>query len=1219
MIKQLLRGCSYPMFLYWDEFPIRKICLILLCFIACTNTRIYAQQKDPSVSLRAKDMSMEQVIVELKKQTGYSFVFNNDLLKNQPKINGQFNNTALRSFLNTIFKNTNLSYDIREKTVVIKRNPESHTGEMKLKTRSLTGVIKDGQGKPVPGATVSSMATMNSVSTNGEGRYALNVPVSSTDQLVVSYVGFKTKNIAYTPSMEPLNIELEEDLKGLDEVAITGFQNIRKELVTGAQTTLDMKDILVPGITSVDKLLEGRVPGMTFMQNSGQVGAAAKLRIRGSSTILGTQEPLWVVDGIVQIDPVNIRAEQINDLDFVNLVGNAISGLNPNDIERIDILKDAAATALYGVRAANGVIVITTKRGKEGPPSINYSVNTSYSMRPRYTDKGVFMMNSKDRVDVSREMIEKQFNFTNVTNFVGYEKAIMDYYNGNIDYATYKAEIDRAESVNTDWFDNVARDAFSVNHTLGLSGGSQLLRYYVSGGYNDEKGNIKNEFNKTYTGNLKFDINYKKFRAAFNLSANRSNRFYNPDDIGAMNYAYSTSRAIPLYNENGSLYYYNKGASALNNDKGTPFNIVNEMNSSGHSIDGTNVNASVNLTYDVLPGLKLNTILSQSFNNTVDKNWYQENTNRMINSKFTASPDGNRAPFGGELNQKNTESRTWNMRFQGDYNKYLDARNKHLFSTTVGAEMSSTSYDNLSQIRRGYYPERGQSFAPIDLTIWTGYAKWLQSSGQPTISESLTNLVGMYLTGTYVYDNRYVFTATARSDYSNGFGSRSNEKFLPTWSVSGRWNAHHDLLQNVKWINLLSLRGSYGIQGNMLNNQTPKITILKGALDTYYNEFGSSVAYFPNPDLKWEKTHSYNAGLDFSFLDNKITGSLAFFYKKTVDAFLSKKVSEINGIGSYAVNQGNIENQGVEISFSFTPVNNLGGNGKRGFMWRIDPQLGQTLSSLINKSINSNGVTLIDENAVTYNDYLSGSMPMAGKPLNTFYSYRFKTLDNTGQPVFYGAEESMINDYKAKYSKMSREEVFLEVMAESGTRVPTLQGGVSNYFGYQNWGLSFNFSYSFGNKIRLLKLASGAYGTNNPIPSQNLRGEFVDRWRYAGDEAFTNIPGIRSSPATNTWWISDATVADFASNIYQMYDDSDLRVVSGDFVKLQSLQLRYNLSTDLCKRWKIKAASLGFAGSNLFTVANKALRGQEPTQSGSTPNINLSVRPNYTLNLNLTL
>ncbi len=1186
---------------------------IIALFIAglLAGTHVRAQ----NVTLRLKNEPLLKAFQEIEKQTHYTFVFTKSQVDSAGKITVNLTDAPLLYALDECLRSKRLSYHTKDdKFIVIETKPLEFKIAGEPESFRIYGKVTDPKGQPLTGVSIVAKGTTHGTVTDPLGNFQLD-DVAKKNTLVFSYIGYKTTELNIN-NKNNLAVKLAPQDTSLENVVIsTGYQKIEQKYLTGAVTSLKMDSINQPGLTTVDKMLEGRVPGLTYMQNSGQPGVAPKLRIRGTSTLLGSQEPLWVVDGIVQSDPVPISADKINNLDFVNLVGNAISGLNPNDIDQIDVLKDAAATALYGVRAANGVIAITTKRGKPGPPVVNYVVNGTYTRRPRYTDKEVYMMNSKERVDVSRELIEKQIPI--LGNPEGYEKAIVDYYNGFIDYDTYKQKVDRAETVNTDWFKAVTNDVFTSNHMLGISGGNQVSRYYASVGYTNDQGVIKGEYNKRYTQQIKFDVNYKNFKAQFSILGNNERRHYVPDELGILNYAYATNRSIPLYNEDGSLYYYRTYSNSTFSQP--TFNVINEMNHSGQTVESDNYTGIANLNYQVIPGLQLNAVLSYTTNNTEQRTWFDEKTNWAdVTRRYPGNAQFDLIPFGGELRQQSTRQRSYTVRGQADYSRYLDADKKNLLNITLGAEASSKKNSDLAQIHRGYYPERGYTFANIDLNAYPGYAQWIRTSGQPVITEGLSNLASLYMTATYIYNDRYILSASTRSDFSNAFGSRSNERFLPTYGISGRWNMHNDLLKNERWVDLAALRLSYGTQGNMLPNQTPYTIIQQGSFSSYYGAFGSTVVAFPNPDLKWEKTDSYNAGLDFSFLNNKINGSISFFYKRTTNAFLTKKVSAINGTTDYVVNGGTVENKGVELAFNFMPINNAGhGGSKRGFVWRVDPQLGQVFNTLLNKTLQTNNV-LVDLTNVTYQDFLNGMVPVNGRAINTFYAYRFEGLDhNTGQPIFYGAEPGKSAELADAYTRMSKEEVFKAMMKEAGRRVPVIQGGVSNYMGYRNWSLNFTFTYSLGSKIRLLRIASGTYGTYRPTTQQNLRREFVDRWRYPGDELHTNIPGVQGVNVPAPWWLQTLVPVEFASSYYQMYDDADIRVVSGNYVKLQSADISYNFNAGLCNELHIKAARLSLAGSNLFTIAGSALRGQDVSQSGTTPNINLSVRPVYSFNINV--
>lgn len=588
------------------------------------------------------------------------------------------------------------------------------------------------------------------------------------------------------------------------------------------------------------------------------------------------------------------------------------------------------------------------------------------------------------------------------------------------------------------------------------------------------------------------------------------------------------------------------------------------------------------------------------------------------------SHPNNRCPYGGELRLYDTRRNNYTLRLQANYNQLF--KDVHLLNIALGGEASSSEYHAYRETVRGYYPDRGKSFGTMliqDLyNKYRGYGSWL-ADNTPIITDSKTNTVSAYLAVTYTYDNRYTLNFNTRMDASNQFGSRANEKLLPVWSVSGRWDIKQDLLENSLFVNDLALKLSYGIQGNMLDNQTSRMIINKGSLDDWYGEFESTIAYYPNPDLQWETTHSYNAEINFSLWRNKIGGSIGYYYKRTKDAFLTKKVSDINGVTNYVVNRGELSNQGVEVSLNIQPINQtVDASGKRGFVWRIDPQLGQVVNSLISKAIDDRSNTLRDE--ITYSDYLNGSVELADRPLNTFFSYRFKGLSSKdGSPVYANMEEENADALYAQFSTLEDEEVFEIVMEESGTRVPTLQGGISNYFGYRQFGLSFNFTYSFGNKIRLLKLFGNNSSDFPPSGEKNMRREFVSRWRTPGDELRTNIPGLRTE-VTTPWWnqsqyTSSGLMPTFAPNdIYQMYDNSSIRVAKGNYLKLQSLSFRYNVHDEFCKKLGIKSAYLSITGTNMFTITNKKLKGQDVTQSGASPTVNMSLRPNYSFTLNVT-
>ena len=528
--------------------------LFVLCLVAGGVVKASAQQE--RVSLDLKDVSVKQLFLEIQKQTNLSFIFNMEQVEDIGTLSVKAESETVESVLNRVFRETGVGFEFSGNLIIVRTGENLPEEEKSVEEIRIVGKVSDVKKQPLPGVTVQLKGTSIGTTTNNRGDYLLRLAKSEDEiVLVFSFIGMETKEVKYA-GKDTINVTLKESVTQLDEVVVnTGYQQIDARKNTSAITTIRAEDIITPGLQTIDQMLEGRVPGLTFLQNTGQIGATPRLRIRGTSTILGSREPVWVVDGMIVEDPVDVDPTQLNDLDFVNLLGNAISGLNPEDIEQIDVLKDASATALYGDAAANGVIVITTKKGKQGPPQITYSLSGSFTQRPSYNDRSVRVMNSKERVAYSRELIEKRMSYPNVNTWVGYEAAYRDYMNGYISYDEFQREVDKYETINTDWFDILMQNAYSHKHTLSLSGGSSSVRYYASVGLNNVIGTVRGELNRTYTTTINLNGNFNKFSIRFGLTGNLQKKEYTPNNVGVTEFAYNTSRAIPAYDENGGYYW----------------------------------------------------------------------------------------------------------------------------------------------------------------------------------------------------------------------------------------------------------------------------------------------------------------------------------------------------------------------------------------------------------------------------------------------------------------------------------------------------------------------------------------------------------------------------------------------------------------------------------------------------------------------------------------
>ena len=1046
--------------------------------------------------------------------------------------------------------------------------------------KTVTGTVLEEDGQPALGVTVMIKGTTIGMVTDHNGTFSLRVPDKQGQILVFSCIGKVTQE--HPLNRDNYRITLLDDSEELiGAVVNTGYQKLDRRMSASAISSIAGEDVLQNNAISVDNMLQGKIPGLMVLGSSSTPGAATKIRIRGTSTISGNREPLWVVDGVILDDPVSLSTEELNDLDNVNLIGNAISGLNPIDIESIDVLKDASATAIYGVRAANGVIVVTTKKGRTGTPRVNYAGSVTVTERPGYNR--LQRMNSQERVDVSREIEQKGLTYRFVPARVGYEGLLYDLYDKNIDYDTFREKVADMEVLNTDWFDAIYRTSVSQRHNVSISGGTNTLNYYVSGSFNKENANVKGTGVTSYNVMAKTQARFRdNLIGTFQVRANTSAKDYLHSSISPYGYAYNTSRAIPLYNEDGSLAFYNK---SMGNQNPLTYNVLHEIAHSGQTINNDGANFNANLEWTVITGLRLTGTLAMNIANTTQKSWFDEQTYaaasmRMLplgvefptddpTEPFRASQC--RLPYGGELRSADSRNFGYTARFQTDYNKLFNSR--HNMTLAAGTEARSTRYTGISTVQWGYLPDRGEKFVQINPAEWPAYGQMVLESPD-VVTNRLSNYLSFYAIASYAYRSRYIINANVRADGSNKFGQDKSTRFLPIWSVSARWNIMNEpFFKDVMWMNELALRTSYGIQGNVSDDQTPNMIIKMGGLDPFSGDYISTISKLPNRFLKWEKTNSFDVALDFSFLDNRLGGTVEYYYKTGHDQIVSTPVSPTTGSSTMSLNVGDIMNKGYEFILNAVPVRT------KDFRWSLS----------LNSARNINRVTRGGaQNGYTWEDYVNGRAVLKGYALNSFFAYKYAGLNEQGLPTFKDTEEGEDTTF---------EQMMDQVFDLAGNRVPLMQGGFSSNFSWKGLTLGLFFSYQLGAKGRLNYLYSNS-GQYLPNPEQNMSSEFVDRWRQPGDEQTTDIPALSTNNMSFTSLFGSRRQYKIADNGWQMYNQSDLRVVRTDFLRLRSAYLRYNLPQDFCKKLRVQYANIRFEAYNLFLLASKDLKGQDPEQIG---------------------
>ncbi len=1073
--------------------------------------------------------------------------------------------------------------------------------ETKATANTVTGTVVNAEGEPVIGAIVKNSADKTHAITDVDGHFKIDVK-SEKVTLEISYLGMKSFTWKGRRGATA-NITLSDD-NTLQDVVVTGYQQLDRRNLTSSVVSKDMSELEIAGVSDLSKMLEGKIPDLVSMSNSGEVNSTTRLRIRGTSTLVGNREPLWVLDGIILTDPVDLSSDVLNDPDYVNRIGNAIAGINPQDIQRVDVLKDAAATALYGTRAANGVIVVTTKSGREGKPIVSYNAQFTGRRRPYYTDSKINLMDSAERITFSQYLAEQHYVYPSSMPRVGFEYALQQYYGGVYTEQQFMDAVNEMSSLNTDWFDILCHNSLSQDHSVNVSGGSDKIRYYTSVGFTQTDDVIKYTDNNRYTAMVKLDINLsKKFMAEFNVNGYYSDRQYAASNVNLINYAYNTSRAIRAFNNDGSLYYYQKkGSYGWYN-----YNILNEAQNSTTNQVTSSVTATANLRYTVNDNLFFNGVFSANSSNTNMETWRGENTYYVadLRRSDTVEDAGSNSliPYGGELQTNRTNTLTWTARLQGNYNKFFGKNKDHNINVAIGLEANSNNYTGTSKTNRCYYKDYGKTFAADVPESFTSYWAWVRTSGNPTITDSKTNMLSAYATASYSYKDYFTLNANARYDGSNQFGNRSNENLLPIWSVSGRANLLEIFHVDKNWLNQLAFKASYGEQGNMLSGQTTQLVIRKGNMDAYYGEMTSTPVSFANPDLRWEKTRSVNTGIETSLLNNRLQFELEFYHKKTTDAFMSKTISDINGYTSYVVNSGTVTNNGFNFTVTTTPVK------LKDFYWILSGNF----SKIYNKVHTAPG-------AETYelSDFLNGTAVVEGYPVGTFFSYKFLCLSPVdGGPIFEDWEER-----QSEITESENYDVYTKVLVPSGKREADITGSFNNTFTYKNWRLSTNFLYSMGAKTRLFRLfddfASG-YSAES-----NVNRDMLNRWMKPGDELTTNIPSIMGQGTngyyyyTSHWSSGSPWTGAVVSNMtaWEMYDYSTARVVSANYLKLSTIALTYELKSKALAKLHLQRLAITASAYNLYTWCSKELKGQTPTQGGFSE-VQLSDTPSYTLGVNI--
>ena len=1167
---------------------------LMCCFTFSLSANSFAQQE--KVNLDLQGVSIKTLFSEIQRQTNLHFIFNTEQTEQLNKLTVKAKEESVKSVLDRVFEGTGFTYTFRDNIIMV-RFEGKNSVQQANKEMEIRGVVKDKSGEPLPGVTVLIVGTQLGTATGMDGDFLLRVPEQDSVRLRFSFVGMKTKDVPYKKNQPALVVVLEEEAESIGEIVVTGYQQIEKRNLTSSVVTVKTSELKTIGASSIEQMLQGVVPGLSVVNTSAAPGAAPKIRIRGTATISGNADPLWVLDGVILENSVPVTAADLNSPDVMNMFNSVIGGINPNDIESITVLKDASATAIYGTRAANGVIVVTTKKGKANSFNIAYQHTSTLSIRPYYDNFD--LLNSKERIALAWENYEDGLSVWGGTHFngtPGLEGLLNSYALGQITREQLNSMANKLEETNTDWFKTLFRNAYTQTHNLSVSGGTERTNYYISLNYNGEEVVDKASEYKNYGGMVK--VNTRLFQGV-NMGAilqmDRRDREMYHSSIDLFNYAVRTSRAIPLHEDNGDLHYYIGTVSG----RWHKFNILNELANTGNESTQTDIKGIVNLTVNLYKGLKYEGLFSYASSHSTARDYATEKSAYVADIRGYEYGEGSEEdikksplPYGGVYNEQTYEQRSSLIRngltYKGSLTEDLS------IDVLLGQEFRNTNYKGLKSNTFGYFHDRGNTFYEPALGESTGHLK------RNKVTRSLVDRsnISYYGVVSAMYGDRYVLNANIRFDGSNLFGSNPKYRYLPLWSISGRWIiSNESFLQDNNTISNLALRASYGLRGNIVEDSSPSIIAAALPPNAVTGLFEMEIQQAPNPDLKWETTASFNVGLELGLFDDRLSLDVDYYLDESKDLIAYKRVSSVSGFSGKYVNYADVRNQGIDVSLSGTLLKN------KDWRWTAAFNMGYVKNKVTKSTSTAQAKYLVQS------VYTPGEV-YEGKPVDGMFSYRFAKLDDKGMPMFYdkdgnvlGVDSEEIVNYPYDLGNLKYE----------GTRDPLFSGGLNTRVSYKNVSLSMLFAFGLKNVVRL---PARAYVTT-PAEDENANSSIKDRWRPGQDNTGKTIPALSAGDG----YITTADGNFYATDWYNL---SDQTVVPGDYLRFRNLMIEYQLPA----RWtnkvvvgdrKMGNVTLKFQAQNLFVIADKRLKGYDPetinyttTSYGSLP-----LARTFTLGLNI--
>ncbi len=1201
------------------------ILALIFSSVTLANSVNGQRKLDTKVTIAVENLSLDNVLSKLEKSANVKFSYNSRLPQLNQKISIKANQETLSNILNQILKPLSINFTEISNQIILQNN-------IKLNNYSdpvvIKGKVTDQNGVPLPGVTVTAKGTKTVALTDFDGTFSIKVPINC-HELVISYVGMETKEIGVENTSPTIILtEVGQTLK--EVVVITGYEKTSKRTFTGAVSKIPIEELKINGLADISRAIEGKAAGVTVQNITGTFGTAPKITVRGSSSIFGDTKPLWVIDGVVQEDIINVSVSDLASGNSATLLSSSVAGINPNDIQSIEILKDASATSIYGSRSLNGVVVVTTKQGrKDSPLKITYSLDQTARTTPNYSQYDI--LNSKETMSVLKEVEAKGFldlPSTAQGRFGGVYNILARGINTHVPEtdsflvkdtpAGHNAFLRKYELANTNWFKVLFRPSIAQNHSLSFSGGGKNTAMYASLAYYNDPGWSIADHVKQLSSNLKgtfyinddLNITLTTQASIRNQGAPGSYESEKDDyngmttrnfDINPFKYALNTNRTLRPYDDNGNLEYYRSNWA--------PFNILNELKNNFMEIQVKDIRFQMDLEYKINPYLTYNLAGSVRYANTGREHKILENSNIVGAYNAAESPvvrdeniflyqDPNNLvapkvavlPNGGMLRKFTDDLTSYYVRNSINYRRTVNF--KHELEGLFGTELRSINRNSDNFTAYGIQYDKGLTgFTDpriLEKTIIEGNSYF-------GFNAERERTVGFFGKMGYTYDRRYTGSVTGRYDGSNRQGNNDSSSWLPTYTLSGKWNVKEEnFMRDVKSINNLALRASYGLTataGPATNSLAIYNSFITDRLNLGDRESGINIDQLQNADLTWEKQFETNLGFDLAVFNNKLQLTTDVYSRKAFDLVDYVITS---GIGGQTIKQGNnanMETKGLEVSLATKNI------AIKDFKW----------STIFNFSVYNQKITKLENQASAF-DLIEGTGGNTiGHPRNSLYSYQFTGLNNQGLPTFIMKDGQLDNIAGANFYDNENVTKYLKY---EGSIEPNKSVGLSNTFTYKNWSLYVFVVASGGNKVRLNPVYSSEYDDLTVFTK-----DFTNRWINPGDENNTNVPVIADEVLINNYNAESKSLG----IAYNTYNFSDARIADGDFVRLKNVSLSWEFPRAFKQKIGVTNFTLkGSAINPLLIYSDKRLNGQDP-EFRNTGGVALPITTQYTFTLNISL